>query len=248
MAVTLILNSQDARGDNHCSSLRYLRLGVFTLCSLSLADAPRIAATLRPQEIIHGIDKAQEKREQRLEAYVAFEHYTVRNSHFDETAELAAKVHYQREQGKRYQVLWRKGPHFLQERVINRILTEDAILSRRAERSHLMLTSANYSMTVQGLQLLEGEECYVVSIHPRAHNFSLIEGKAWVDTKTFSLLRIEGRPAASPSFWTGRPLIEREYMVLDGLSFPKHSRATSRGFISGKSELDIDYSQYEFPR
>lgn len=194
--------------------------------------------------MISSIDKAQQEREQRLAEYTAMEHYTVRNSHFEETAELAAKVFYQRGPGKRYQVLWRKGPGFLQERVINRILKEDATLSRSSERSQTLLTSANYAMKVQGTQLLRGEQCYIVNIRPRAHKFSLIEGTAWIDAKDFSLLRIEGRPATSPSFWTGRPFIEREYTILDGLSFPKHSRATSKGFFTGKSELDIDYSQY----
>jgi len=143
-----------------------------------------------------------------------------------------------------YQVLSRRGPEFLQERVINRILKEDATLSRSSERPHTLLTSANYSMAVQGTQWLHGKLCYVVSIRPRVHSFSLIDGTAWVDVEGFSLLRIEGRPAASPSFWTGRPFIEREYTVLDGLSFPQHSRATSKGFFAGKSELDIDYSRY----
>ncbi len=64
------------------------------------------------------------------------EHYTVRNSHFNESAELMAKVVYQQGLGKKYEVLWRKGPGFLQERVINRILREDVTLSRSPERSH----------------------------------------------------------------------------------------------------------------
>jgi hypothetical protein len=194
--------------------------------------------------VIARVNEAQERREQRVAGYTAVEHYTVRNSHFQETAELAAKVLYQRGSGKRYQVLWRRGPRFLQERVINRILKEDARLSRSAERSHTLLTSANYTMTVQGTQLWQGKQCYIIAIRPRMHQFSLIEGKAWVDKETYSVLRIEGRPAASPSFWTGRPIVERAYAVLDGISFPKHSRAKSSGFFTGKSELDIDYSQY----
>src|SRR4051794_20830228 len=86
--------------------------------------------------------------------------------------------------------------------------------------------------------------CYIVAIHPRMHHFSLIEGTASVDVKDFWPLRIEGTPAASPSFWTGRPRIEREYTVVDGFSFPQHSQATSKAFFGGKSELDIEYSRY----
>src|SRR6185437_2982230 len=222
----------------------YLWLGVLSFMGWSLSVGLEGATPLQTQEVISGINKAQEYREQRLVGYAVVEHYTVRNSHFEEAAEMLANVRYQKGTGKTYQVLWRKGPGFLQRRVINRILREDGNLSRPSERMHTLLTSANYSMKVQGTEMLRGKRCYIVKIHPRAHNFALIEGTAWVEVKDFSLVRIEGRPAASPSFWTGRPFIEREYIALEGFSFPQHSRATSKGFFTGKSELNIDYSQY----
>ena len=99
-------------------------------------------------------------------------------------------------------------------------------------------------MQVRGIQALSGTQCYVVKITPRLRHFSLIEGTAWFDVEGFALMRIEGKPASSPSLWAGKPLIERVYSIVDGLSFPQHSRATTKGFIAGKSELDIDYSEY----
>lgn len=199
---------------------------------------------LEPQEVISGIEKAQRLREEKLAAYTASELYTVQNNHFAEPAELSASVVYQKGIGKIYHILSQNGPRFLEERVLHRILREDAKLSRNAERPHTLLTSSNYSMAVQGMQVLHEKLCYVIRIHPRMHEFSLIEGTAWIDAEDFSLLRIEGKPAASPSFWTGRPFIERDYTLIDGLSFPHHSRATSKGFFAGKSQLDINYSQY----
>lgn len=199
---------------------------------------------LRPDEVFSAIDKAQQVRDEKLAGYTATEHYTVHNSHFAETAELTAKVCYQKGIGKTYQVLSCHGPRFLEERVIRRILKEDAQLSRNAARSHTLLTSDNYSMKLQGTKIFQGKPCYVIAIHPHHHDFSLIEGTAWVNVEDFSLLRVEGKPAASPSFWAGRPLIEREYTVIDGLSFPSHSRATSKGFFAGKSQLEVDYSEY----
>jgi hypothetical protein len=232
-----------ARRDASTFPFRYLRLSLLVVIAsltLRLEGAPAVQS----QDVISGIDGSQAYREQKLDGYTAVEHYAVHNSHFRETAELMADVRYQRESGKQYRVLWRKGPGFLQRRVIDRILKEDAALSRPAERPHTLLTSANYVMKVQGTQFLHGKLCYVVKLHPRAPRFSLIEGTAWVEVKDYSLLRIEGRPAASPSFWIGRPWIEREYTSLDGLSFPQHSRATFDGLFPGKSKLDVDYSQY----
>ncbi len=195
-------------------------------------------------QVLAGIESAQRKRDQRVAAYTVVEHFSLRNSHFKESAELAAKVAYTKDAGKKYQVLWRKGPEVLHRRVISRILAEDANLSRASERSHLLLVSANYAMKLQGTRYLRGEQCYAVSLRPRVHKFSLIEGQAWFRVSDFSLLRIEGRPATSPSFWTGRPQIQREYLILNGLSFPQHSHATSSGFFAGRSELDIEYKDY----
>ena len=223
----------------------YFRSIRLVMLSIGLSLSPRLhGAESRSQSVIAGIDDAQELRAQKLTGYAAVEHYTVRNSHFRQSAELTASVVYQRALGKTYKILSRSGPGFLQECVINRILKEDAALSQSTERSRNLLTSANYSMEVQGTQRLHDTECYVVSIHPRRHKLSLIDGKAWIDIQAFSLLRIEGKPAASPSIWTGRPFIEREYRIIDGFSFPKYSRATSKEIFTGRSELEIEYSQY----
>jgi hypothetical protein len=227
------------------NAIYYLQRVLLSLTFLSLSLLGDGPITLSLQDVIASIDKAQGEREQKLIGYTAREHYTVRNSHFNQAAELEATVVFQKGKGKTYTVLSRSGPGVLQEYVISRVLKEDARLSGSVERPQNLLTSANYSMRLKGIQLLHGKPCYVLKIVPRVHNFALIEGEAWFDVKAFSLLRIEGRPAASPSFWTGKPLIEREYEVLDGLSFPKHSRAISKGLITGKSELTIDYSEYK---
>jgi hypothetical protein len=219
----------------------------FSVLALTICNVTVLlkgASTPQPQELIAGIEEAQQRRDQRLAGYVAMEHYTLRNSHFKAPAELAAKTFYTRDAGKNYQVLWRKGPEWLHKRVINRIMNDDASLSRKSERPHILLTSANYSMKFQGIRFLRGQRCYAVNIRPKARRFSLIEGTAWFDANDFSLLRIEGKPATSPSFWTGRPFIERDYTVVDGVSLPQRSRATSSGIFAGKSELDIDYSDY----
>jgi hypothetical protein len=223
------------------------RCGRLLLLPLVFASAGfRLGGEALPvsKDVISAIDKAQQCREQKLAGYKAREDYTVRNSHFDETALMEATVVYERGFGKTYQVISRSGPAFLQKRVLDRILKEDAQLSRDEERPHTLLTSTNYKMDVEGTEMLNGKQCYVIGLKPRVRSSSLIDGKAWVDARDFSLLRIEGRPAASPSFWTGRPFIQREYILVNGLSFPQHSRATSKGFFTGRSELNIDYSHY----
>jgi NAD(P)-dependent dehydrogenase (short-subunit alcohol dehydrogenase family) len=130
--------------------LRYVRI-VFSLAMLCLTLRGDGTITVRSQDVISGIDKAQQDREQKLSGYSATEHYTVRNSHFNLAAELTATVVYHKGRGKTYEILARSGPGLLQERVIGRILKEDAALSHDANRASNLLTSANYTMRVQGI-------------------------------------------------------------------------------------------------
>jgi hypothetical protein len=72
----------------------------------------------------------------------------------------------------------------------------------------------------------------------------LLKGRSWVDTESHGLVRIEGKPAASPAFMAGRPEIVRDYAQIEGFSLATKSRAVSDSFLLGKTELTIEYSDY----
>ena len=114
---TLMVEFQSIRRNIYSG---YLRLGLISLAMFSLALRSEGATKLELHDVISGIDNAQQNRERKLAGYTAREHYTVRNSHFKQSAELIADVVYQKRLGKKYQVLWRAGPSFLQRRVTAR--------------------------------------------------------------------------------------------------------------------------------
>ena len=107
--------------------LRSLR----ALCSVLVWIRPIAAApTLNSQDVIRGIEQAQEYREDCLAGYTVTEEYSIKNSHFDEPAIMTVHVTYQRDTGKKYEVISRKGPNFLQKRVLDRLLAEETAMSR----------------------------------------------------------------------------------------------------------------------
>jgi hypothetical protein len=95
-----------------------------------------------------------------------------------------------------------------------------------------------------GEELLGGRKCEVVLLEPRRKSPHLLRGKAWVDAATRNMVRIEGRPAASLSFWASSPLVTREYFDIGDFSFASKSMAVSQSFLLGKTELTIDYDGY----
>ena len=71
-----------------------------------------------------------------------------------------------------------------------------------------------------------------------------MKGRAWIDAEDGTLMRIEGRPTASASFFAGRPMITREYERAGDFSLAKSTHADSSSFFFGKTELHIEYSDY----
>jgi hypothetical protein len=97
---------------------------------------------------------------------------------------------------------------------------------------------------VVGRETIEGRDCQVVNLKPKAKSTFLIRGKAWLDAKSFILVRLEGKPTASPSFFAGSPMIVREYDEIDGFAVARQSRARTESFLLGKTEILIQYSDY----
>lgn len=191
------------------------------------------------------IDKAQLAREENVTGYTVTETYKLRNSRFSEPAEMVVNVTYAKGAGKTYKVVSRRGPSFLQSAVLDRMLKEEAEMSRGQMRTEALITSANYEMKLLGEAVIEGRRCKTVELTPRRKSPHLLIGKAWVDATTYNLIRIEGKPAASISFWAGAPNVIREYTEISGFSFARRSIAVTHGILLGRSEITVDYSNYD---
>jgi len=195
-------------------------------------------------QIITAIEQNQLVREERLLSYTVTEHYTLRNTRFHDPAEMTVAVSYARGRGKVYDVQSRSGPSFLQTGVLDRVLKEEQSMSQGEAREASLVTSANYRMKWAGEQQLGARNCETILLEPRKKTPHLLQGKAWADASNFRLVRIEGKPAASPSFWAGSPWVVRDYKEIGDFSFAVRSQATSQSFLLGRSELIIDYIDY----
>jgi hypothetical protein len=194
--------------------------------------------------MIHRIDAAELSREANLVGYTVTEHYTIRNSHFSRAAEVIVEATYKRGEGKTYKVLSRSGPSLLANSVVDRLLREEGQMSRGGARAQAVITSANYEMKLTGQAPVYGRTCDVIELNPKRKSPYLVKGRMWVDAADMTLVKIEGRPPASASFFEGRPQIVREYKRIDGIVLAVHNHATSRGFFVGQSTVDIEYRDY----
>src|SRR5580704_10652837 len=95
-----------------------------------------------------------------------------------------------------------------------------------------------------GRETLETGPAYVLSVVPRTQNKYLIDGTIWVDANDYSIVRIEGQPAKSLSFWFRIFHFVHTYQKVGKFCFASSTRTTSEIRIFGESELTIENSDY----
>jgi hypothetical protein len=209
-----------------------------------LAAQAFAAQSTTGQTAIRALEQAEARRESGLAGYTVTEHYTVVSSRLGQSAEMTVETEYRRDRGKTYRVLSRSGSSTLQSRVFDRLLREEGEMSRGEARRRLLVNEGNYAMRYAGDEVWAGRKCYVLELTPRAKSPHLLKGRAWIDEEAGSLLKIEGKPTANPSFLSGRPMITREFTKVGEFWLADSSHAVSDSFLLGKSELRIEYRDY----
>jgi hypothetical protein len=199
-------------------------------------------------ELIKRIGEAQWAKETKLINYSVSEEYSVlRNGGSQPAATLKVRTSYTHDKGKDYsKVVSRSGSPALQRLLLNRILKGEEEISQMDSRKHILITSDNYTMRRSGEDAtIQGRKCRVLELVPRAKSPYLLQGRVWVDSQTYEVIRIEGRPSARPSIWTGRPLITRDYVDIAGFPLAVSARVEANSLFFGTTVVVIEYKDYE---
>ena len=233
----------DRYGVSRRATISVLISGGFSLLAQHVSPGAELQA-----RVVRDIDAAQRYRDSNLAGYSAMEHYMISNSHFSIPAEVVVQTTYKRAFGKTYEVLSRNGPSILKNRVMDRILGEEAKMSRGSARLQSLITSDNYDMHLIGEEKIGDTPCLALELMPKRKSPHLLAGKLWVDSRSKAVVRIDGQPPVGVSFFEGRPEVVRDYVLIDGFALAQRSHATSAGLIQGKTEISIVYDNYVVDR
>jgi hypothetical protein len=130
--------------------------------------------------------------------------------------------------------------------VVDKVLGNEKEMAKAANRESVALTSANYEMHPEpGVVQFNGKPCILVHLKARRKISYLFNGKGWFDANDFTLVHIEGNPAASPSFFAGQTGGIRDYAKVEGFSMAQHAEMHSHSFLFGDTLLKIDYTDYQ---
>jgi hypothetical protein len=211
-----------------------------SLSALGIAQTADALPTAN--DVVGKMIQLDTQRHAELKGYTATRRYLVVNKH--RRAEMLVRVACAGDGVKQFTILSEDGSRSIRKHVFYKMLNEEEAASKRATRESTRITPTNYDFKVTGGDVIDGRSAYVLQIRPRQDNKYLIDGKIWVDSTDYSIVRIEGRPARNPSFWTRSVHFVHTYQKVGPFWLAGSTDSVSEIRIFGTAELTIENSDY----
>lgn len=215
---------------------------IVVLLAANVAPAQTGESLPAAADVVAKMTQFDAQRRSELTGYTAIRRYTAANGKHH--AEMIVAVSCGSDGSEEFNVLSEEGSGWIRDHIFRRLLKEETEASRRETRDGTRIAPENYDFQIVGRETITTGPAYVLTVAPKTANKYLIEGKIWVDTRDFSIVRIEGRPARNPSFWVRRVNIVRTYQRVGPFWFADSTDTISQIRILGDSELTIENSNY----
>lgn len=229
---------------------RAIATASFLICfGIAAPGVPAASQQLDESSVIQHIDAAVKARLDNVIGYTVTEHYAVfrNNDELHPVAEMTVHTVYNVETGKTYTPISQSGSSIIRSQVLGTILDNEQRVNQPGNREASWITSANYQMKLKpgGIQLLDGRECLLLTLAPKRTSPSLFSGTLWIDAKDYSIVQLVGTASKSPSFIAGPAEAMRQYAPVSGFAQATHASAVSNSFLFGRTEVKIDYLDYQ---
>lgn len=157
------------------------------------------------------------------------------------TSDIVAQVNFVPPETKDYTILRSEGSS-RGESIVRKVLDHEAQMASHAEQHEV--TARNYDFAMLGRETIDGHDCYVLQLMPKRQAAELIRGKAWIDAGDFTIRRMEGAPAKSPSMWIKNLTVTINYGDVGGIRVATSTRAVADIRFAGthvltSRELDL---------
>ena len=196
-------------------------------------------AAITPTEAVEpALVRFLSRPDEPLKEYRAVRHMEAQNHRFNLSATLDAITALTPDGRFTYTVIQEEGSEYIRNRVLRALLENEEKLFATTDPSRAALTASNYELAGA-----EPAEPGVVRLFakPRRRDVSLVEGSVFVTRDEADLLRVEGRLAKNPSFWTTRVDLVRRYQRLGGIRVPIRLDTTAQVRIAGQSTMSVVY-------
>lgn len=214
------------------------------LGGLAGAEAPKTQVV---DQIILRMMAKNEARQANLLGYSSERTYRVeyRGTGGQHHAEILVRAEYVGAGQKRLTVVEQSGSKVICERVLRKMVESEQEASEKANRMQMMLSPENYNIELAGKDEVDGVQAWVLEVSPKSESKFTYRGRVWVSTEDYAVIRVQGEPAKSPSWWLTRSSFDWKYEKHGEFWLPEKSIAVSHVRIGGDAELTIEYGAYQ---
>ena len=211
-----------------------------------VALAAQDSARLLPSadDVVARMMERDDQRQAAVHGYTAARRYVLENPHRHKHAEMLVKMECVEDGAKRFQTVSTSGWSAARNHVFPKLLESEAEASMPGGRERSRITPQNYSFALIGQENVNRRPAYVIAISPKTQNKYLVQGRIWVDLEDYAIVRIEGKPAKSPSFWIKSVQFVHTYRKNGSFWWPESDRSVSDVRIVGTNILTIEYFDY----
>jgi hypothetical protein len=121
------------------------------------------------------------------------------------------------------------------EKVVTKLLQHESEMTKTAKS--VPISRTDYEFTDLGERYLNGRRCYVLETKAKRNVTNLVNGLLWVDADTFRIVRFEGQPAKSPSWWLKDMRVAMNYGWLGGMWMQTSTTGTADVRFFGRHTL-----------
>ena len=237
---------------------RLSRLSIAALASLMLvwspgaqaqssAAKPIVESRLSMEQVLSNLIEKNAERQDALQKYQGRRFYSLDYKGFPTSfhAEMVVDMTYEAPATREFKIVSQSGPEWLIDRVLKRLLEAEQEASTDENRARVALNNSNYDFS--GFEHLDAaDNCsYQLSVEPKIPSKLLYRGRIWIDSKDFSVCRIEAEPSKNPSFWIKKTDIHHSYMKIGDFWLPAENESVSSIRVGGRAVLVIKYQNYE---
>jgi len=217
----------------------FLALGPTTNCLAQ--EAPSLTA----DEVVAKVIDHNNQRDKLGGGYTGSRRYVLENERLNKRAEMLVSVKCDPDGTKHFEVVSEEGWKSANKRVVRKMLESESETSQPQIRPTTSLTPKNYRFQMLASEFLEARRVYVIQVLPEREDKYLFEGRVWIDAEDFAVVRVEGKPAKNPSFWTRSVHFVQQYHKSGDFWFPFSTKSLTEARIFGKTEVTISYFDYQ---
>jgi hypothetical protein len=212
-------------------------------------DVPiaRAAAPVAPpaaNEIVSRVLAENKRRNERLQNYTVTRTYEIRTREGKVAAQTVVRMEYRAPDVKNFEKTSEQGSGIVRRLVFDRLMDSEGETTSGKQHHDSALTPENYDFQFVGEDQVGPYHCFVLEVAPRRKDKYLFEGKIWIESHDFAVVKIAGHPAKKPSFWINQADFVRQYQKVDEFWLPLRDETQVDVKIYGKRVLIIDHGPY----